>query len=110
MSKSKKATPKKRATKQPTLKPLLMAGHYCFQVVESSKDPKLGYRPVIIVEGTKGYFKQGGRGVHQPAPWYWGLDREAADAMCKKANKKLGLFQHEIDRIVASSFEEHQSA
>ncbi|KKN89754.1 hypothetical protein LCGC14_0236000 [marine sediment metagenome] len=78
----------------------LIDGQYCFYVDETMFVEGKGFRPSIIVKGQQGHFPNVGAGVK---PWYWGEDIKTARAITAGRNKRLGLSQADVNKLVAES-------
>lgn len=75
---------------------------WAFAVIESSKDEN-GYIPIIVVKDEAGYYSLEGDPTKLQQPWYWGKTMEEAKEICRKENEKIGLTEHDAEKIFWSS-------
>ena len=73
----------------------LIPKHYCYYVCPSITNIKNGeIQPAIVVEGIAGYF---------PTDYTWGHDPKIAEKCAADKNRRLGLTDEDVDRIIMSS-------
>lgn len=77
-----------------------MDDKFCYVTVSGQRDDE-GIIPSIVKEGVKGHFPMMGK--DGKSPWHWGKTFSEAEATCKFMNKKLGLTEDEVERMVAAS-------
>ena len=63
-----------------------------------------GYRPVFLIEGKRGYRKNGGGEVE---PWYFGHEYTDAVDICHKKNRAMGISVRDENAIIKYAFEQH---
>jgi hypothetical protein len=78
-----------------------MEKRFVYFVLETQKDENGEFLVLCAVEGESGYRIMGGDPGQ--APWHWGKDFEAAEAIAEMKNASLGLSKEDADAIVAST-------
>ncbi|GAA3751449.1 hypothetical protein [Micromonospora maritima] len=78
------------------------AGKRIVMYVDETMLTERGYRPVMIVEGERGFHEQGDPERLQE-PWYFGHDFRTAKRLVDEANERLGISPEEALKIVFAS-------
>jgi len=63
-------------------------------IMETETNDQGEYRALIAVEGESGYYK---------TDWFWGASLELAEEVAKERNKRMGLTDEEVQKIILST-------
>jgi hypothetical protein len=77
-----------------------MTERFCYYIPHDAKTPE-GYIPSMVVEHEPGHRPMTGDANQEP--WYWGTNREEAEAIAMHMNARMGLSPQDASEIVASS-------
>ena len=76
-------------------------GDFCYFIPFDAKVVDGGFIPSVVYANKPGYSPMTG-GPDQ-APWVWGPTYEDAEACAREKNKRMGLTEKDVDKIIASS-------
>lgn len=82
----------------------LTPGNWCYWIPED-QDPTVhgGFVPSVVIRGEAGHRPMTGDPAKLQTPWVWGKTLEAARAVAREVNARMGIDEVKALRIVDSS-------
>jgi hypothetical protein len=91
----------------PTIEEFISSHRWVYYIPEDAFIDGRGYRVSFVFENVDGHYPSGtwpyDGSPGQTAPYFWGADRETAEACAQQANESRGISREDTARIVASS-------